>query len=78
MLLCIFHDNSSRAVNLEVNIFRSADYGESFQLIDSQLDPQIEDPLLWRSFFVSPVNKNLVSIHKTLPANSPLSSAQTK
>lgn len=58
--------NNERAVNVEVNTFRSVDYGASFQLIDSQLDPQTEDPLLWRSFFVSPVNKNLVSLQTTL------------
>ena len=73
MLMCILI--SDRAVNF---IFRSEDYGESFQQIDSQLDPQTEDPLLWRSFFVSPVNKNLVSFTQNLLANLPSWSAQNR
>ena len=39
---------------------RSVDYGVTFQNIENDLDPTNPDPVLWRSFFVSPVNKNMV------------------
>ena len=42
-------------------ISRSADYGRSFENIEAQLNLEEPDPLLWRSFYVSPSNLNMVS-----------------
>ena len=48
-----------------IAISRSADYGRSFENIEAQLNPEKPDPepdpLLWRSFYVSPGNLNMVS-----------------
>ena len=44
-----------------IPISRSADYGRSFENIEAQLNPEEPDPLLWRSFYVSPGNLNMVS-----------------
>ena len=45
-----------------VSTHRSLDYGVTFDNIESNLDPNANNPLLWYSFFVSPVNKNMVNI----------------
>ena len=45
-----------------VSNHRSLDYGVTFDNIESNLDPNANNPLIWYSFFVSPVNKNMVNI----------------
>ncbi|CAI8030523.1 Sortilin-related receptor [Geodia barretti] len=42
------------------NLYKSADYGRSFENIEAQLNPEEPDPLLWRSFYVSPGNLNML------------------
>ena len=39
---------------------RSTNYGTSFTQIDSHLDPNNPNPVLWWNFYVSPINKNMV------------------